>query len=122
MARTTVGMKKVSFGISNDVSYKGQKSKHAEVDAINKIYKKKNLPKKLDIFVIRLTDTGILRESRPCLHCINNLLTCGLNIKNVYYSNANGKIMREKIHKMKNHPATYISSGSRAKYRSVHNI
>jgi len=106
MARITAGVKKVCHGRSYDI-------KHAEVDALDKIKYKKNVPKKVDLFVIRLTKLGYLAESRPCLHCLRALKNSGLNIKHVYYSNSERKIIRELFSKMEDSPLTYISRGHR---------
>lgn len=89
-------------------------SKHAEMDALDKIKYKKNVPKKIDLFVIRLTKVGDLTESRPCLHCLIRLKLSGLNIKHVYYSNSEGNIIRESFSKMQDNPLTYVSSGQRS--------
>ena len=88
-------------------------SKHAEIDAINKIKKKKNLPKQVDIVVIKLTKSGQLGESRPCYHCLCSLERSNLNIKHVYYSTKNNTIIREKLADMKYCEHTQISSGMR---------
>lgn len=92
-------------------------SKHAEMDALNKIKKWKNMPKCIDMFVIRFNKTGGLSESRPCYHCIDSLEKSKINIKNVYYSNSSGIITKEKFKKMKDSPLTYISSGVRNKIK-----
>lgn len=88
-------------------------SKHAEIDVLNKIVSKKNLPKSVDLLVIRLTKTGQLSESRPCYHCLTTLGMSRLNIKYVYYSTASGTIVREKFREMLESDKTYISSGMR---------
>jgi hypothetical protein len=68
---------------------------HAEIDAYYKIKNYKNIGKKLDLFVIRITKGGNLAESRPCFHCIDILSKSKLNICNVYYSTSNGTIVCE---------------------------
>ncbi len=88
-------------------------SKHAEADAMNKVRFKKNMPRYVDIFVIRLNKSGELGESRPCYHCLTMMETSSLNIKYVYYSTSSGHIVREKFSAMKNSPITYVSSGIR---------
>ena len=88
-------------------------SRHAEADAMNKVRFKKNMPRYVDIFVIRLNKLGNLGESRPCYHCLTMMETSGLNIKYVYYSTASGHIVREKFNTMKSNPITYVSSGIR---------
>lgn len=88
-------------------------SKHAEIDVLNKIKTRKKMPKKIDLFVIRLTKTGMLAESRPCFHCIQEMEKSCLNIRYIYYSTKDGKIAKEKLSHMMNSPLTYISSGVR---------
>lgn len=88
-------------------------SKHAEMDVLNKIYKKRELPKVVDIFVVRFAKTGTLGESRPCYHCLMSLAKSHLRIKYVYYSTTDGFIVREKFSTMIDSPLTYISSGAR---------
>jgi hypothetical protein len=107
--------KKVAFGSSENIAYKHMPSKHAEIDAYNKIRKYKNMPKKIDIFVIRLSRTGLLAASRPCYHCIDMLEKTGLNIIYIYYSNSSGEIVREIFKNMKSSDETYISSGVRTR-------
>ena len=86
---------------------------HAEIDAYYKIKNYKNIGKKLDLFVIRITKGGNLAESRPCFHCIDILSKSKLNICNVYYSTSSGKIAKEKLVTMKENKNTTISSGMR---------
>jgi hypothetical protein len=97
-------------------------SRHAEVDAINKMKSRRNIPRYVDLFVIRLNKAGGLGESRPCSDCLKMLETCGLNIKHIYYSTASGTIVREKMSEMANSPDTYVSSGVRKRgINTAHN-
>ena len=115
--RTVAGAKKLAIGTNSNTKFGFMPSTHAEIDAISKIKNKKNKPKKLDLLVIRLTKTGLLAESRPCYHCLCFMERANINIKNIYYSTANGTIAKEKLHEMKTHPITCISSGMRNKNR-----
>lgn len=110
-------MKKVAFGVNCETKFMNMPSRHAEADVLNKIKHKKNLPRCVDIFVIRLSKSGTLGESRPCYHCLEMMEKSGLNIKYIYYSNYEGQIIREKFNFMKNNPSTYISSGVRKNFR-----
>ncbi len=92
-------------------------SKHAEIDALNKIKSWKNIPKQIDLFVVRFNKIGLLSESRPCLNCLQTLEKSEINIKHVYYSTNSGIIVREKFKNMKISPLTYISSGVRNKLK-----
>lgn len=63
---------------------------HAEFDVVMK-YKKDNL-KDYEMIVIRIDRNGYINNSRPCYGCgklINNF-----NIKSVYYSSGDGKILK----------------------------
>ena len=96
---------------------------HAEEDAMNKYIvkqKRKNNKKrpKIDILVIRITNNGNLKNSKPCLHCILKLESFAsvVNIKNVYYSNDNGEIEHIKFNTLyKNKHECVISYGNRKK-------
>lgn len=88
-------------------------SRHAEIDAYTKIKGYKNIPKVMDMFVIRITKTGDLAESRPCYHCLDFLIKSKLNIKYIYYSTKDGKIVREVFKNMITSEKTYISSGKK---------
>lgn len=84
---------------------------HAEINAYTKIKGCKNIPKKLDLFVIRITKGGNLAESRPCLHCINILSKSYLNLINVYYSTADGIIVCETFKSLINDTSCHITGG-----------
>lgn len=86
---------------------------HAEINALNKIKKWKNKPKKIDVFVIRFNKIGTLTESRPCYNCIKSFEKSGFDIRNVYYSNKNGEIVKESFYTMKNSEIIYITTGMR---------
>jgi hypothetical protein len=117
LPKICAGKGKISFGISCGESYKNMPSKHAEIDALYKINTKINIPKKVDIIVVRITRSGQLANSRPCFHCIESLEKSNLNIKYVYYSTTEGTFAKEKFASMKNSPLTYISSGIRNKMK-----
>lgn len=87
-------------------------SKHAEMDAYHKIRHYKNIPKKVDFFVIKLCADGSFSESRPCRDCLLMMHRSGLNIRYVYYSTHDG-IVREKFSTMLDDPRTYVSRGRR---------
>ncbi len=86
-----------------------------EVENFNKsyvkIYKKirKEL-KKYSIIVLRVDAKGRLVESKPCVDCTKYLKTIG--IKSVFYSNAAGDIIFEKV---KNLQTTHLCRAKRAK-------
>ena len=66
----------------------------------------------MNLLVIRLSKMGILGESKPCIHCLRSTQDSNLNIKDIYYSTKEGKIMKES---MKNMKTCYISKGMRRK-------
>ncbi len=86
-------------------------SLHAEIDAFSKIKNYKNIGKKLDLFVIRITKGGNLAESRPCFHCIDILSKSKLNICNVYYSTSSGTIVCESFKNLVANSNINISKG-----------
>ena len=66
--------------------------------------------KKSEIIVIRISNDPKIHhylESRPCSECIKMLKK--LRIKNVYYSNFNGEIIKESVKIMK---PTHITHGN----------
>ena len=93
-------------------------SKHAEMDAINKIKYLRNIPKIIDIFVIRFNKNNDLCESRPCIHCIKSLDKFKTPIRFVYYSTKDGIIVRERFDDMKTCQTHHISSGIRNKLKN----
>ena len=99
------------------------KSIHAEEDSILKyLNKRKNKESKkrpkIDILVIRITNNGNLKNSKPCLHCTIKLESFShlVNIRNVYYSNDAGDIEHIKFNTLYNNKhECVISYGNRKK-------
>ena len=103
----------LSIGDNFYTSKKGQQSIHAEMCAMNKLRIKKD-NKKINILVIRITHDGELRQSRPCKHCIMSLSQYrNVRIKNIYYSDQNGDIIKEKFKDMIDGDNFHISKGNR---------
>lgn len=102
------------IAISTNANYKRgiMPSIHAEADMIKKIGRKRNIPKAIDIIVVRCSKTGNIGESRPCYHCILAMSRSRLNIKNIYYSTNDGTMAKEELCDMvsKLHKS-YISTG-----------
>ena len=48
--------------------------RHSEVDLIGKIHKWRNEPKKFNILVVRITQSGIIANLKSCYHSIQYLL------------------------------------------------
>lgn len=84
---------------------------HAEIDAYRKIRNYKNVPKKLDLYVIRITNGGVLAESKPCFHCIDILSKSKLNIRNVYYSTSDRTIVCESFAHLVSNSTKYVTTG-----------
>lgn len=111
MQKTPTTLKKIALGMNSNNKWNYMPSLHAEIDAYNKIKNYKNNPKKLDLFVIRITNGGRLAESRPCYHCIDILAKSRLNIRNVYYSTSAGTIVCERFSHLKTNTKKYITRG-----------
>jgi deoxycytidylate deaminase len=101
------------------------KSIHAEHNALQKfmrLNKKRRLVKNkehIDIVVIRLTRSGVIGYSRPCMNCLLRLTKSGISINNVYYSDGEGSIICERFNNMFNSQLTALSAGDRRKKNGV---
>lgn len=105
----------LSIGTNTDrsVSRYGSYTRHSEMDSIirfrRKYHNKKNKKhiktnKPLNIFVIRVSVTGVLGLSKPCKLCMNyfsKLEKLGYKIKNIFYSEKNGSISKNTIKSLK---------------------
>ena len=83
-------------------SHKNIGTTHAERDAISKLpFRKSKKCKKINILVIRTTKIGTLSNSKPCYHCIMDMINItpkyGYKINNVYYSTDDGSITKTKL-------------------------
>lgn len=78
---------------------------HAEANAIEKLYvdfsRSKKRMKIIDILVIRTSKTGCIGNSKPCFDCVKYMYYTppkkGYEIRDVYYSNARGEIVCERL-------------------------
>lgn len=94
-------------------------SEHAEINAL-KMNKSLTYSKDtINLFVIRLTKTGKIGESRPCYHCLLHLQKYCSNIGFVYYSTSDGKIIRERLINMINSCKTHVSFGNRHRLLNI---
>lgn len=89
---------------------------HAEENAIkrflrdNDLYNnissrkgKKNKKIKVDLLVVRVSENGQLKNSKPCRNCVEMIFGMKrINVDNVYYSNVNGEIVCEKFKNLYN--------------------
>jgi tRNA(Arg) A34 adenosine deaminase TadA len=119
MEEVKKSVKYVAYGINRHIPQYNTPSLHAEIAAFKNI-KKNNMPRKLDLLVVRFSKEGELVSSRPCYNCIRTL-TGSIHIKNVYYS-CNGKIIKEKFNEMLDSKLTMVTSGMRMKQRCCHKI
>jgi len=114
-------LKPVIVGCNVNDSFMSYPSKHAEMDASIKLSRsmKWRDKKSLDLLVFRWSSDGSqLLESRPCYHCLLELIKLEdriPKINHVFYSTKDHKIVREKFYSMIDSPKTYISSGMRIK-------
>jgi cytidine deaminase len=108
----------LTYGMNVMGDDNNKKGIHAELDAINKLKPLKNKRmQNVNLLVIRISKSKILLNSKPCANCINVMKKLpqkkGYNIKNVYYSDDNGKIIKSSINKLENdelHYTRYYSS------------
>lgn len=76
---------------------------HAEHDAINKLkpLNRNKHPQVVNILVVRFSKNYKLQNSKPCANCIENMKVLpekkGYRIKNIYYSNENGEIIKSNL-------------------------
>tara|TARA_Y100000816_G_scaffold292056_1_gene285609 strand:- start:5842 stop:6321 length:480 start_codon:yes stop_codon:yes gene_type:complete len=78
---------------------------HAEIDVLRKC-KKKNITKKLSLYIVRLSGADHICNSFPCKQCFETMKE--FPIKNITYSAGNGIFVKES---MKNFESDYQTSG-----------
>ena len=101
------GLNILSHGINTYNIKHNNGSTHAEVNAINNLpscpNNRKHL-KKINIFVIRTSNTGKIGMSKPCIKCIHDMNILpqkkGYIIKNIYYSDPTGEIITTSLNKL----------------------
>tara|TARA_B100001996_G_scaffold194783_1_gene149147 strand:+ start:1590 stop:1919 length:330 start_codon:yes stop_codon:yes gene_type:complete len=89
-------------------------TRHAEMDAINKVKDKSRL-RKASIWSVRwkkVNGEWVLGNAKPCKYCRSLMIRWG--IKHVYYSDDNGDIQKENINSMQ----SKLTSGSVIHLRS----
>jgi hypothetical protein len=93
-------------------------SRHAEVDAIMGLpppddrSKRKNsrYKKTVDILVIRVTKSGLIRSSDPCFKCIEHMQGIrSYRIRYVYFSNSEGEIERHTLDELAKSEDKHVS-------------
>lgn len=96
-------------GMSMGGQYGNRVSRHAEMDAIRRANGRLRY-KKVDVMLFRLTAQGRLSYSRPCQHCVMEMMQSQLSIHHVYYSMDDGSVNRESLCNME---GMYVCSGER---------
>lgn len=111
-------MKKASIGVNCVLLNSTIPSKHAEENALHKLDRLNKYRRfvarsdVIDVFVIRLTKSGVLGYSHPCKNCLIRMNNCKFKIGNIYYSTAEGEIAVEKFQTMLDSPLTRFSKGT----------
>ena len=81
------------------------RSCHAELDAIKKFNNR--VIKRFDLLVLCITNSGKLRNSKPCSHCLIRIQKlCGCRIRNILYSTNEDLVVSQKFSKLENHHIT----------------
>ena len=79
-------------------------SRHAEVDAITRLpplRRNSKYKKVVDLLVIRITRSGMVRRSDPCFMCIKHMQNIkSYRIRNVYFSNEIGEIEKHTLEEL----------------------
>lgn len=94
----------LSFGFNRMGDVGGNDSGiHAEHDVINKLkpLERKKKLESINLLVIRFSKNNKLQNSKPCANCIQIMKILpekkGYKIKNVYYSDNDGKIIKSSL-------------------------
>jgi len=69
------------------------------MNALRKWGKRKNAKKhkSWNLISLKVSKTGKLGMAKPCLHCIVKMSEEKYNIKNVFYSNSDGEIVKTSL-------------------------
>ena len=104
----------LSFGFNKMGDINGNNSGiHAEHDAINKLkpLERNKRLQNINMLVIRINKNNKILNSKPCANCIKNIKILpekkGYKIKNIYYSNDNGEIIKTNIKNLENEEQHY---------------
>ena len=104
----------LSYGVNQMGDPKGiEPGVHAEYDAIRKLMplKRKKKLENINILVIRINGKNKLQSSKPCVYCIETMKNLppklGYSIKNVFYSNNEGDIVKTSLRQLDNEEKHY---------------
>ena len=98
-------VKVLSFGV-NQMGTKQMGNKngvHAECDGLSKLIPRRHKKRleTINILVLRLSGKNKLQSSKPCVSCIETMKfvpqKMGYIIKNIYYSNSDGNIIKTNL-------------------------
>ena len=81
---------------------------HAEIDVIRKCLKQ-NIKNKINLYVVRVSESGEYRNSAPCQQCVNVMKNH--NIKMIIYSTDDGDLRKCKLIHYTN---SHITGGAKA--------
>jgi len=88
---------------------------HAEHSAINKLKARDKNKKflKINIVVIKISNTGLISMSKPCKHCIENMQILanrkGYYIDSVYFSNNSREMEKWTYSKLENEECKHVT-------------
>lgn len=106
----------MTYGMNMQLNQPYSRTIHAEADAIQKLPLIRGCKKlqPIHICVIKTTRTGKLGNSKPCVHCIQQMIHVtpkkGYKIEWIYYSKNDGTIERCKLSKFMASQSLFISS------------
>lgn len=103
---------KLNVGINN--YNKNQSTIHAEISVFNKLKTIESKKcKKINILILKVSNTGLISNSKPCLKCIEAMtmlpITKGYMIRNVFYSDNNGNIIKNTLYNLVNDENKHLS-------------
>jgi len=106
----------MTYGMNMHLNIPYNRTIHAEADAIHRLPlirgSKKLQP--IHICVIKTTRTGKLGNSKPCVHCIQQMINeapkKGYKIEWIYYSKNDGSIEKCKLNKFMETQILFVSS------------
>jgi cytidine deaminase len=71
------------------------------MDAISKLPSNKKKVITINIIVVRINGSGLLRNSKPCGNCLKHMSKLrGYRLKNIYYSEDDGTISKKSFQEM----------------------
>lgn len=93
-------------------------TRHAEIDAMLKLPHRRKISKltSISLVVIRMNKLNELKNSKPCYNCLmklQKLYSFGYNLRNIYYSDENGQIVKKKYIDLLNEENKHISRGNK---------